>query len=255
MTSPFTVVIPARYASSRFPGKSLHRLAGRAMIERVADRALVAGASRVIVATDDDRIAAPFAGSEVIVAMTRDDHRSGTDRVQEAAQAAGLSDDDVIVNVQGDEPLIPPEVIRQAAALIGRGGEVASLFETITRADEVFDPNVVKVVLGDDDQALYFSRAPIPVVRDDAELKGKAGQLALRMGLYKRHIGIYAYSYRALAQFVTLKPATLEESEQLEQLRLLACGIGIRLAEACEPVPAGVDTLADAERVEALLKG
>lgn len=254
----FTVVIPARFAASRFPGKPLHPLAGRAMILRVADQALKAGAVQVVVATDDDRIATAVRAdgeAAVRVVLTDAAHPSGTDRVQEAAARLQLAPDAIVVNVQGDEPLIPPATIRQAADLVAEGpADVASLWAPIHSPEELLDPNAVKVVTSASGLALYFSRSPIPFLRDLDNWQASALQPHLDAGVFKRHVGIYAYRVGTLNRFVTLPEASLERLERLEQLRLLDQNIALRMACAVEPIPAGVDTPADAARVAKLLE-
>lgn len=249
----FLVVIPARYGSSRLPGKPLADLCGKPMVARVMERAAQSHASRVLVATDDQRIleAVQAGGGEAL--MTRDDHASGTDRLQEVAEKLGLPDEAIIVNVQGDEPLIPPGVIDQVAANLEAHPEcdIATLCEPIDRRSEAFNPNMVKVVFDLDGRALYFSRAPIPWHRDifdrhTEELPGNT---------WWRHIGIYAYRVRFLHRFVQWEPATLETSESLEQLRALANGVAIHVAPACAAVPGGVDTESDLQRVRGLIGG
>ena len=244
----YRVVIPARYASSRLPGKPLVDLGGKPMVLRVVEQALRSAAAEVVVATDDERVAAAVEGSGALAVMTRADHPTGSDRVMEAASALGWSGDDVVVNVQGDEPLIPPAVIDQVAALLEAqvgGCSVATLCERIRRSEEVFDPNVVKVVADRRGRALYFSRAPIPWARG-AFAEGRPRNVG---GHWRRHIGIYAFRVSALEAFVAWPPSALEEVEVLEQLRLLEHGVGIAVAEAEAEVPGGVDTPADVERV------
>ena len=247
----FTVVIPARYASTRLPGKPLADIAGLPMVIRVMQRASQSGASHVCVATDDVRVYEVVReyGGEAL--MTRDDHVSGTDRLQEVAQQLGLADDHIIVNVQGDEPLIPPAVIDQVAHNLAghpRCG-MATLSEPIERREDLFNPNIVKVVADELGHALYFSRAPIPWHRDGFAVPGDD----LPAGQWWRHIGIYAYRAGFLKQFVGWTPARLELTESLEQLRAMANGIAIHVAPACEPVPGGVDTAEDLERMRTLL--
>lgn len=247
----YRVVIPARYGSTRLPGKPLVDIAGKPMILRVAEQALSSSAAGVVVATDDSRVADAIGGSGADAALTRSDHRSGSDRVMEVVESKGWPDDEIVVNVQGDEPLIPPVVIDQVAALIDDECGVATLSEPIMELDEVFDPNVVKVVVDRRGRALYFSRAPIPWHReafDDVTPR--------RIGAeWRRHIGIYAYRVETLKAFVSYPPSRLEEVEALEQLRLLDHGHAIAVAEAVAPVPGGVDTPADADRVRAVLRG
>lgn len=264
MTPDYTVVIPARYASTRLPGKPLVDIAGQTMIERVWRQAGASGARRVVVATDDQRIVnavSAFGGESV---LTRPDHESGTDRLQEVAAQLVLADDALIVNVQGDEPLIPPAVIDQVARnLAASGAGVATLSEPIVTAKQFFDPNLVKVVTGSDGTALYFSRAPIPWVRDHFQsdqlqqsLSEDREQNSLPEGFSpQRHIGIYGYRVGELNRFVTWPPAPLEQLERLEQLRFMWHGVAIHVEPACEPVPGGVDTPEDLERLRRQLAG
>ncbi|MFN3712904.1 MAG: 3-deoxy-manno-octulosonate cytidylyltransferase [Alcanivoracaceae bacterium] len=246
----FTVVIPARYASTRLPGKPLADIGGLPMIIRVMQRATQSGARSVCVATDDVRIYEVVRehGGEVL--MTRADHLSGTDRLEEVATRLGLTDDQIIVNVQGDEPMIPPAVIDQVAANLAGHPDcgMATLCEPIELRDDVFNPNIVKVVADEHGKALYFSRAPIPWHRD-----GFASERdALPPGQWWRHIGIYAYRAGFLHRFVSWPPARIELTESLEQLRAMANGVAIHVAPACEMVPGGVDSEADLRRMQAL---
>ena len=246
----YRVVIPARYASTRLPGKPLIDIAGKPMIVRVAEQALMSEAASVVVATDDARVVEAVAGTGAAAVLTRPDHRSGSDRIMEVVEAQGWSDDEVVVNVQGDEPLIPPPVIDQVAGLIEADCGVATLCEPITDPEDVFDPNIVKVVADRRGRALYFSRAPIPWNRE-AFGSGRPPSIGSH---WRRHIGIYAYRADILRAFVSHPPSPLEEVEALEQLRLLDHGHAIRVAEAVRPVPGGVDTPADAQRVRAVLR-
>ncbi|MEM6709014.1 MAG: 3-deoxy-manno-octulosonate cytidylyltransferase [Pseudomonadota bacterium] len=254
--SKFDVIVPARFGSTRFPGKPLHQLAGKTMLEHVVNRAHASGAGAVHVATDDERIRQAMAAIGQSVLMTSPEHPSGTDRLEEAARLLALDPETIVVNVQGDEPLIPPAVITQAATLLdSSAADVASLYEPFTARHEVLNPNAVKVVLDLRGRALYFSRAPIPFVRDHAVIADDAAFARLEPGTFRRHVGIYAYRVRALTRFVELDPSPLETLERLEQLRLLSSGLAIQMAAACEPIPAGVDTPEDAQRVAALLNG
>lgn len=248
----FTVVIPARYASTRLPGKPLADIAGLPMVIRVMQRARQSGAATVCVATDDVRVYEVVREHGGDVLMTREDHVSGTDRLQEVAQKLGLADDHIIVNVQGDEPLIPPAVIDQVAHNLAAhsGCGVATLCEPIERREDLFNPNIVKVVADERGHALYFSRAPIPWHRDAFAVPGDA----LPAGQWWRHIGIYAYRAGFLNQFVGWPPARLELTESLEQLRAMANGIAIHVAPASESVPGGIDTVDDLERMRTLLR-
>lgn len=250
----FTLVIPARYASTRLPAKPLKEIAGKSMIQHVYERACASGARQVIIATDDVRIAEVATSFGARVCMTSVDHTSGTDRLQDVAQQLGLPDDEILVNVQGDEPLIPPEVIDQVAANLAAMPEasMATLCEPIHSLDDFRNPNIVKVVADADGRALYFSRAPIPWPRDHfAQLDVQS----LPSGFpAKRHIGIYAYRVALLHKFVGWAPAPLEKIESLEQLRVMWNGEAIHIAESIVPVPGGVDTEADLQRVKALLE-
>lgn len=241
----FNVVIPARYASTRLPGKPLADIAGRAMILRVLDQVHLSGADDIVVATDDERIVEQVTKAGFDAQMTRTDHESGSDRVMEVAALRGWSPDSVLVNVQGDEPLIPPAVIDQVAALL-QDAEVATLSTPITSAEDLANPDVVKVVCSDAGLALYFSRSPIPFDRDQTSTIAQSNH-------WHRHIGIYGYRVSALQRFVAMPAADLERLEKLEQLRLLAADMKIRVASACEHVPAGVDSPEDLTRVLAAL--
>lgn len=244
----FFVVIPARYASSRLPAKPLADIAGKPMIQWVVERARLSDAKQVIVATDDTRIAQAVKAFGGEVCMTRDDHQSGTDRLQEVAEKYGLAPDAIVVNVQGDEPLIPPEVINQVANNLDRAKEasVATLSEPIHSAEDFCNPNIVKALSDEQGIAMTFSRAPIPWPRDAFA----QSQSQLPEGFVpQRHIGIYAYRVALLNRFVTWDVAPLEATESLEQLRVLWHGEKIHLAEACADVPGGVDTPEDLQRV------
>lgn len=251
----YIVVIPARYASSRLPGKPLRDIVGKTMVQRVYQQACLSRASRVIVATDDERIAEAVAGFGGEVAMTSPDHVSGTDRLAEVARQCGFDDDQIVVNVQGDEPLIPPELIDQVACNLAQYPDagVATLSEKITNSDDFLNPNAVKVVSGHDGTALYFSRAPIPWPRD--HFANGPGSLPSvdnsdsAINSLQRHVGIYAYRVAMLHHFVTWPVAPLESLECLEQLRFLYQGIKIHVEPALMSVPGGVDTEADLQAI------
>ena len=248
----FIVVIPARYASTRLPGKPLQDICGKPMIQHVWQQAKQSAASRVVVATDDARIveACQAFGAEVL--LTRADHNSGTDRLAEVATQLGLADDAIVVNVQGDEPLIPPAIIDQVAANLAAHPEagIATLGEPIQDAATLFNPNAVKLVADVNGLALTFSRAPLPWARDQFA----ASRDSLPDGVpFRRHIGIYAYRAGFLHNFVAWGPCWLEDTECLEQLRALYHGVRIHVADALQSPPAGVDTPEDLERVRALL--
>ena len=243
----FTVIIPARYGSTRLPGKPLADIAGKTMVQRVYERALSSDANDVVIATDDERVMAAAAGFGAKCLMTRVDHESGTDRLQEAALALGLTDSDIVVNVQGDEPLIPPENINQVYAnIVANNTAIATLSVAINDVEEYNDLNAVKVVSATDGTALYFSRAAIPFVRDTP------AQLPSALSA-QRHVGIYAYKVSLLNQFVNWPASPLELSERLEQLRAMENGEKIHVAVAAIDPPAGVDTEADLLRLRALL--
>ena len=247
----FIVAIPARHASTRLPGKPLAPLGGRPLVLHVAERALAAGAREVWVATDDARIAAALDGSGVRVAMTSAAHASGSDRLAECADIAGWDDDAIVVNLQGDEPFAPAAGIRAVAqALAGSGAERATLAAAIDSADELFDPNVVKLVRSQAGLALYFSRAPIPWDRDAFPNDDDV----LPAGAWLRHIGIYAYRAGFLRRFAALPPGRLEQLEKLEQLRVLEAGYRIAVTTTPAAFPPGVDTPEDLARAEAHLQ-
>lgn len=254
MTAPFTVVIPARFGSSRFPGKPLKTIAGKPMVQHVWEQARKSSAERVVVATDDARIAEACQGFGAEVLLTREDHNSGTDRLAEVAGKLGLAADAIVVNVQGDEPLIPPALIDQVAANLAAHPEagISTLSEPIEDVASLFNPNVVKVATDINGLALTFSRAPLPWARDALA----ASRDVLPQGVpYRRHIGIYAYRAGFLHDFVAWGPCWLENTESLEQLRALWHGVRIHVADAVEAPPAGVDTPEDLERVRRLLEG
>jgi 3-deoxy-manno-octulosonate cytidylyltransferase (CMP-KDO synthetase) len=246
MTEEFIVAIPARYGASRLPGKPLRLIAGEPMVAHVARRALAAGASEVVLATDDRRIADAVKAYQLTVCMTRADHASGTDRLAECAEQLGWHDRQIVVNLQGDEPFAPPEGIRAVAhVLADSDADMATLATAIVDTDAYFDPNAVKVLRASNGLALYFSRAPVPWQRDrfqhDRTLPA-AGAL--------RHIGIYAYRAGFLRRFASLPPGTLEQLEALEQLRVLEAGY--RIAVGLSPVAfaPGVDTEQDLQRAD-----
>jgi 3-deoxy-manno-octulosonate cytidylyltransferase (CMP-KDO synthetase) len=246
----FSVVIPARYGSTRLLGKPLLDIAGKPMIQRVWEQAGKSSASEVIVATDDQRIVEAARQFGAQVCMTSAEHPSGTDRLREVAQAQAWPDDHIVVNVQGDEPLIPPALIDQVASNLGNNPEagIATLCETVTGVAELLNPNAVKVVTDAAGMALYFSRATIPWPRESFM---NGAQSMPEQGEWYRHIGIYAYRTAFLHQYVQWAPAPLEQLEQLEQLRALYNGTKIHVDPVAESVPAGVDTQADLDLVRA----
>lgn len=252
MSNAFTVVIPARYASTRLPGKPLQDIAGKPMIQHVWEQACKSSAGQVVVATDDARIVEACQGFGAQVILTRADHNSGTDRLAEVAAALGLAADAIVVNVQGDEPLVPPAIIDQVAANLAANPQaaIATLAEPISDVAALFNPNVVKVATDRNGLALTFSRAPLPWARDAFA----ADRDSLPADVpYRRHIGIYAYRAGFLQDFVAWGPCWLENTECLEQLRALWHGVRIHVADALEAPPAGVDTQEDLDRVRQLL--
>ena len=238
----FVVVIPARYASSRLPGKPLADIAGKPMIEWVYQQALQSGASRVVVATDDRRVADVVDGFSGEVCMTRADHHSGTERLAEVISKLQLPADTIVVNVQGDEPFIPPLIIRQVAENLAgqQKARMATLAVSLSHGAEIRNPNIVKVVSDKQGYALYFSRSPIPYDRDGIV----ADDLARH---YRRHIGIYAYRASFIQRYVDWPASALEQIESLEQLRVLWHGEAIHVDTALETPAVGVDTPADLE--------
>ena len=247
----FIVLIPARYASTRLPGKPLADIAGKPMVVRVAEHAQASGAARVVVATDDACVEAAVAAHGIAVCLTRADHPTGTDRLAEAAAALALPDDAIVVNVQGDEPLLDPVLMRRMAEVLGQRPDaaIATACHPIADAAEAFNPNVVKVVLDANGYAMYFSRATIPWARDAFAATRDA--LPAGLPLY-RHYGLYAYRVSFLRAYPRLAPAPVERFEALEQLRALWHGYRIAV-EVTHGTPApGIDTPEDLERVRAL---
>lgn len=247
----FYVVIPARYASSRLPGKPLLDIAGKPMVVHVADRARLSGASQIIIATDDVRIADVAKEYGYYAMLTRADHISGTDRIAEVVQREGWSDDAFVVNVQGDEPLIDPALISEVARTLAASNEavMATACHRIHDAADFMNPNIVKVVLDKQHHALYFSRAPVPYPRD-----AFAGNQAFPVDIPAyRHIGIYGYRVNFLKTYAHIPPAAIEHYECLEQLRVLYQGFKIAVAVTDSAPAPGVDTESDLAAVRALL--
>lgn len=248
----FNVVIPARYSSTRLPGKPLLDIAGKPMVLWVVERAIQSGAQQVIVATDDARIMDVVQSHGYKAVMTSPDHLSGTDRIAEVAQLENWADDSVVVNVQGDEPLIEPQMIKDVAAkLIEDGGSVMSTacFPIVSQSD-FLNPNVVKVVMNETQCALYFSRAPIPYPRDQVLVEHGSAEVSGH-----RHIGIYAYRTSFLKQYSSILPASIETTESLEQLRVLYAGYQISVHISNAQPETGVDTQDDLDHVrEVMLK-
>ncbi|MDN5937599.1 MAG: 3-deoxy-manno-octulosonate cytidylyltransferase [Salinisphaera sp.] len=241
----FRVVIPARYAATRLPGKPLRELAGEPMLVHVLRRAQESGAGEVWVATDDQRIAAVAQGHGAAVQMTSRAHQSGTDRLAEVVQRQDWADDDIVVNLQGDEPLMPGALIAQVAGAVTADSDIATACVPIETLAEYRDPQVVKLVCDGAGNALYFSRAPIPHRRDGHGLPDAGAW---------RHLGLYAYRVAALKRFAAAQPTGLEQSEKLEQLRALGMGMRIVVVRAAVAPGPGVDTEADLARAASLLQ-
>jgi 3-deoxy-manno-octulosonate cytidylyltransferase (CMP-KDO synthetase) len=249
---PFHVVIPARYAASRLPGKPLALIGGQPLIQRVWSRAVASGAASVVIATDDERILQVAQDFGARAMMTGETHASGTDRIAEVVREQGWADEEIVVNVQGDEPAIDPDLIAALATALRLHPEVdiATAVAPVATLAEFLDPNCVKAVRATDGRALYFSRAPVPWPRDAVV----AGQPARFDGAW-RHIGIYGYRVRSLLQFAGWAPTPLELTEKLEQLRAMEHGMHIHLVPLAVSPPAGVDTPLDLERMRALYDG
>lgn len=250
----YCIIIPARYESTRLPGKPLRLIAGRPLLQHVYDQAVKSQASRVIIATDDSRIEDFARSINAEVCMTASHHRSGTERSAEVIERYGLAADEIIVNLQGDEPMMPPACLDQVASLLNdkdAEAPMATLCEPIHSAADIFDANTVKAIMDQHGYAMYFSRAPIPWHRDsfnDATSEMPDGQA------YYRHIGLYAYRAGFIRHYLEAEVCPLEKTESLEQLRVLYMGHKIRIAPAIEATGPGVDTEADLNRVEALLQ-
>ncbi len=244
----FTVVIPARRAATRLPDKPLLDIGGKPMVVRVAERAAQSRAARVLVATDDDEIAKVCKEHGFEAVLTRADHASGTDRLAEVVTGLGLPDGEVIVNVQGDEPLIPAVLINQCASVLHESADcaIATACHRLENRADLLNPNFVKVVTTQSGRALYFSRAPIPWQRDSTD------DPAAALAVARRHIGLYAYRAGFLRRYGSLAPAPQEQLEKLEQLRALWHGFQIAVFEALEVPEGGVDTQEDLERVRAV---
>lgn len=250
----FKVIIPARYSSGRLPGKPLVNLQGKSMIQRVYEQACQSDATRVIIATDDERISSIASRFGAEVCMTHTHHPSGTDRLQEVVNSCQFADDDIIVNIQGDEPFIPPSVINQVASVLEKTSNdvaMATLSCPVAQVSDIFDPSVVKVVTDKTGNALYFSRAPLPWDRES--FPESKTQMPINW-VYQRHIGIYAYRAGQLNAFVKWGESPLEATERLEQLRFLWNGCKIRVSPALQIPPAGIDTAEDLKAARAHLE-
>ncbi len=244
------MVIPARLASTRLPNKPLADIHGEAMIVRVVRQASRSNADEVVAAVDDQQVLQVVQGAGLPVMLTATTHASGSDRVMEVAEARGWQADDIVINVQGDEPLLPPTIIDQLAAYMHSAADVdiATLSEPISRVEDFLNPNVVKVLTDRNGQALYFSRAPIPFPRD-AMLSQSLTLETLQQNNVQRHVGVYAFRVHALRRFIGISNSRLEHIECLEQLRWLEDGGRIAVLESVEPIPGGVDTPEDLARV------
>jgi 3-deoxy-manno-octulosonate cytidylyltransferase (CMP-KDO synthetase) len=248
----FYVLIPARFASTRLPGKPLLPIGEQSLIQRVWNQAQASGARRVVIATDDERILTAARGFGAECMMTAADHASGTDRIAEVVRALNLAPQQIVVNLQGDEPMMPPEVIRQVAQALQSSpdADISTALAPVQSLAEFLDPNCVKALRAQDGRALYFSRAPVPWPRDTLD----AGRPASHAGAW-RHIGIYGYRVRSLLQFAAWQPTALEIAEKLEQLRALERGMRIQTLILEKSPPGGVDTPLDLQRVRAALAG
>lgn len=248
----FIVIIPARFGATRLPGKPLVDIAGKPMIQHVYERAVESGAGNIIIATDDERIVKAAEGFGAQVCLTSDKHHSGTDRIAEVADKYEFSDDQIIVNLQGDEPLMPSKVIKQVAESLEQNTQasMSTVCARITTAAELFDPHIVKVVRDENDMAVYFSRASIPWDRDAF---ASTTEVLPENSVHFRHIGLYAYRVGFLRQYIQWPQCDLEKMESLEQLRAIWHGHRIHVAEALEVPLAGVDTERDLEMVKSYL--
>ena len=244
----FVVCIPARYQSTRLPGKPLIELNGKPLVLWAAEAASQLGAQQVVVATDDKRILNLVTAAGYQAMMTRDDHQSGTDRIAECAQTMGWRDDLWVLNYQGDEPDVPANNVQQVIDVVkdNPDASIGTLYQYITNLEDLFNPNVVKLVTNDKHQAMYFSRAPIPWSQKDF----KAAKSWPETVPYKHHIGLYMYRVDFLKRFASMQPSLLEQTESLEQLRALESGEVIVAAPAVEPMPHGIDTPEDVKRFE-----
>ena len=243
----FVVVIPARYASERLPGKALREIAGKTMLQHVYERGTESNATEVLIATDDQRIVDAANGFGATALMTGSQHRSGTERIAEVSESCNWADDQIVVNLQGDEPMMPAELINQCAALLDDDSvDMATLASPLASQADYKNPNVVKVVSDGSGNAIYFSRSPIPFSRNE-----KTDELAVQSAMH--HHGIYAYRCGTLKTIISAERSDLEACEQLEQLRALSIGLKIKVAMALSRPPAGVDTEQDLAQVESLL--
>lgn len=249
----FSIVIPARYASTRLPGKPLLDIAGKPMIQHVYERATESGAQEVIIATDDTRIQQAAEAFGAQVCMTADTHRSGTERLAEVIDSCNIDDEHIVINLQGDEPLLPPKCLQQVAQALEQDSDasVATLCTHMSSVDEIFDPHAVKVVLDHRQHALYFTRAPVPWDRE--HFKNNPQLSDEQLSVYRRHIGLYAYRAGFVKKYIELPQTDLERIESLEQLRVMWHGFSIVVPMAEEIPGPGVDTAEDLENVRKIL--
>lgn len=245
--SDFVVVIPARFASQRLPGKPLREIAGKTMLQHVYERGKESKASEVLIATDDQRISDAANSFAAPVCMTGSQHRSGTERIAEVSEQMNWADSQIVINLQGDEPLMPAELINQCAALLDEDlVDMATLASPLASKNDYENPNVVKVVCDEDGNALYFSRSSIPYSRSE-----RTDELAIQTAMH--HHGIYAYRCSTLRRIIAAERSDLEACEQLEQLRALSIGLKVKVAKALSRPPAGVDTEDDLLQMERLM--
>lgn len=254
MAVDFRIIIPARYGSERLPGKPLLKIVGKPLIQHVYERACTSNATEIIIATDDERIHTAAQSFGAQVCMTSTDHTSGTERIAEVISLLDYDEDDIVVNLQGDEPLIPVHCLNQVAEILinTADAQVSTLCTAITSSEEIFDPNIVKVIRNRAGYALYFSRAPIPWHRDTFSLMQKPSYPPNEQEVYQRHIGLYAYRAGFIKQYVSSPSCNLEQIESLEQLRVLWQGNRIIVANAKQVPPEGIDTEQDLQRVKDL---
>ena len=252
----FSIVIPARYASSRLPGKPLRDICGKPMIQHVIERAQASQAKQVIVATDAQEIVDAISNIDVQVCLTRTDHQSGTERLSEVIEQLGFSDEEILINLQGDEPMMPAVCLNQVGQALEQDIKVkmATLCTPLTDINELFDPHAVKVIRDKDDFAIYFSRAAIPWYRDGFNDRAQADHGVMpEFQQYQRHIGLYGYRAGFIRQYLEWESSDLEKTESLEQLRVLYHGEKIKVITAEIPPGPGVDTIEDLNRVCELL--
>lgn len=252
----FRIIIPARFASTRLPGKPLRDICGKSMIERVIEQAKQSDAEEVIVATDSQEIADAISHIDIRVCMTREDHQSGTERLSEVIEQFGFDDDQILINLQGDEPMMPPVCLNQVGQALEKDSnlKMATLCTPLTDIEELFDPHAVKVVRDVNDFALYFSRAAVPWSRDGFNESSSHKEMPKNQK-YQRHIGLYGYRAGFIKQYLEWQSSDIEKTESLEQLRVLYYGERIKVITAEIAPGPGVDTIEDLNQVCELLKG